>query len=74
MSDTYYGLECLVRERARAIDREVRRRQLLKQACGRHPWWPFAKRLKGGGKGIFRFLGGRTGSAAGRCGSAGCRC
>ena len=76
MSDTYYGLECLVRERARAIDGEVQRRQLLRQACGRPPRWSFAKHSKGGVKGmlrILRFPGGRAESAVGCCDSAGCR-
>lgn len=46
MSDTFYGLECLVRERARAIEREGQRRRLLALVRRRHRRLFLGKRFK----------------------------
>lgn len=71
MSDTFYGLECLVREKARAIEGEVQRRQRLVHARGPQRRLPFGKRFEGAIKGVVRlcpFPPGRTKGAAADCG------
>jgi hypothetical protein len=54
MTDTFYGMECLARERARAIDREVQRRRLLAQAQGPHRPARMLRLLKRVGEGLVR--------------------
>ena len=76
MSDTIYGLECLMRERARAIEREVSRQQRLALARGRHRRAFFGKCSKGIAAGVLRFdriLRGRIQGAAEGCGVGACR-
>jgi hypothetical protein len=77
MSDTYYGLECLVRERTRAIDKEVQRRLFLAQARGRHrPPSLGGRRARDIIQGLMRlrrFRVARTETAAERCGLGVCR-
>jgi hypothetical protein len=76
MSDTIYGLECLVRERARAIEREVSRRQRLALARGRQRRAFFGKRSKGIAAWVLRvdrILRGRIQGAAEGSGMGGCR-
>ena len=73
MSDTFYGLECLVRERARAVERDVQRQRLLAVARGRHRRPSLGNRFKGVVAGVMwldRFLPGRT---KGRAGMGACQ-
>ena len=74
MSDTYYGLECLVRERTRAIDKEVQHRLFLAQARGRHRPPSLERRARDIIEGLMRlrrFRATRTETAAERWGLGG---
>ena len=76
MSDTFYGLECLMREQARAIEREAQRRRLLALARERHRRPIFGKRFNGVVTGMRqrgRFLPGYTKAEPEGCGPGACR-